>query len=491
MSNRILYAYERFSTPEQAAGDSIRRQTEKAAAYAKQHGLVLDDTFELHDHGISAFRGRNFAQGALGRFLKAVDEGVVPRGSMLGAENIDRVSRECPWDAQHLVREITDRDITLVTFDDGKIYSQETLRNDATLSILLTVYAMRAHDESKKKAERLKAAWVGKRQRMGDKILTSRAPGWLRVKGGKFEAIPERAAVVRRIFEMAADGTGLESIARTFNREGVATFGKARQWHRSYVAKVIESRAVVGTFIPHTVDYQRDGREIGKSKRIRRPAQPIENYFPKVVRDDLYQRVRAMRGGHRAPATRTTTIRNVLASLAVCSVCGSTMTRVSKGARKRAGKPYLVCSRAKVGAGCKYVAHPLVPIEAAVKTGIPYINHSLGFYRQVKVKELKAIEAQIQKAMNLLLVTNRPPVSLREKLSALEDHRKQLREDFIDLPDPRVMTANIQRLKNLKEWNPTEVNALLRQIFARFVVKEDRLVAKFKDDNPDIIMWIE
>lgn len=123
--------------------------------------------------------------------------------------------------------------------------------------------------------------------------------------------------------------------------------------------------------------------------------------------------------------------------------------------------------------------------------GIPYINHSLGSYRQVKVKELKAIEAQIQKAMNLLLVTNRPPVSLREKLSALEDYREQLREDLIDLPDPRVMTANIQRLKKLKEWNPTEVNVLLRQIFARFVVREDRLLAKFKDDNPDLVMWIE
>jgi hypothetical protein len=38
-----VYSYTRFSTPEQAAGDSYRRQTEAAQKWAAARGLVLDD----------------------------------------------------------------------------------------------------------------------------------------------------------------------------------------------------------------------------------------------------------------------------------------------------------------------------------------------------------------------------------------------------------------------------------------------------------------
>jgi hypothetical protein len=45
------YSYVRFSTPEQAKGDSHRRQTEKAAKYAAENGLELDTELRLADLG--------------------------------------------------------------------------------------------------------------------------------------------------------------------------------------------------------------------------------------------------------------------------------------------------------------------------------------------------------------------------------------------------------------------------------------------------------
>jgi hypothetical protein len=42
------------------------------------------------------------------------------------------------------------------------------------------------------------------------------------------------------------------------------------------------------------------------------------------------------------------------------------MTRVNKGKRKKAGKPKLVCTRAKGGKGCQYHSVPLEPVEQAV-----------------------------------------------------------------------------------------------------------------------------
>jgi hypothetical protein len=54
-SKARVYSYTRFSTPEQAQGDSYRRQTEAAAKWAKQRGLILDDALSFFDEGVSAY----------------------------------------------------------------------------------------------------------------------------------------------------------------------------------------------------------------------------------------------------------------------------------------------------------------------------------------------------------------------------------------------------------------------------------------------------
>jgi hypothetical protein len=72
-SGARAFSYLRFSTPEQMKGDSFRRQSSMAAAYARQHGLELDVDLTFHDLGKSAFRGQNIGEaGRLGDFLEAV-----------------------------------------------------------------------------------------------------------------------------------------------------------------------------------------------------------------------------------------------------------------------------------------------------------------------------------------------------------------------------------------------------------------------------------
>src|SRR5215467_1963131 len=91
---RRAYSYIRFSTPEQAKGDSLRRQTELSERYAREHGLTLDDKLTFRDLGKSAFRGKNAQEGELGDFIKAVEDGRIKRGSYLLVENLDRLSRQ-------------------------------------------------------------------------------------------------------------------------------------------------------------------------------------------------------------------------------------------------------------------------------------------------------------------------------------------------------------------------------------------------------------
>src|SRR5919106_809754 len=91
------YSYIRFSTPEQAKGDSLRRQTEAAKAWCARHGVRLDTSLTFRDLGKSAFLGAhrtNPDRYALAAFLKLVQDGRVPRGSYLVIESLDRLTRE-------------------------------------------------------------------------------------------------------------------------------------------------------------------------------------------------------------------------------------------------------------------------------------------------------------------------------------------------------------------------------------------------------------
>ena len=60
------YSYIRMSTDVQLRGDSLRRQLEASSDYAAKHGLELVEESRLQDIGISAFKGANVSEGALG-----------------------------------------------------------------------------------------------------------------------------------------------------------------------------------------------------------------------------------------------------------------------------------------------------------------------------------------------------------------------------------------------------------------------------------------
>ena len=124
------YSYLRFSTPEQALGDSERRQVEKAEAWAAAKCIPLDKSYA--DRGKSGFKGTNRKRGALGRFLKQIKAGNIPHGSYLLVEDLDRLSREHPLDSLVLFKEIISAGITIVVLKNNEEYSNATLRADGS-----------------------------------------------------------------------------------------------------------------------------------------------------------------------------------------------------------------------------------------------------------------------------------------------------------------------------------------------------------------------
>src|SRR5689334_22962582 len=86
-------SYLRFSRPEQALGDSERRQLELTKKWAAELGVHLRDQYR--DLGISGFRGQNRRDATeLARFLKLVEDGEIKPGEWLFLECLDRLTRE-------------------------------------------------------------------------------------------------------------------------------------------------------------------------------------------------------------------------------------------------------------------------------------------------------------------------------------------------------------------------------------------------------------
>jgi DNA invertase Pin-like site-specific DNA recombinase len=360
------YSYLRFSTPEQQQGDSFRRQISMAREYAIRHHLDLDNKLTFQDLGVSAYRGRNVETGQLGAFKAAVESGLVPTGSYLLVESLDRISRQTARRALRTLEDIVDLGVTVVTLSDDRKYTADSLDDDPTALLMSVLIFMRAAEESATKGRRLRAAWHSKRTAAAAerKPMTRIAPSWLQLKADRsgYEVIPERAKIVRKVFELYLRGSGYETIARTLNEGKVPTWGRAQHWHRSYIVRLLRNPATIGTFVVHETTHQE-----GKRKDIE--VDRVEGYFPPVVdkttwgrAHDLLNRPAAQRGRHAARP-----LKNVFAGLAKCPRCGGSMLRTSKGKKNRV---LFVCGRAKAGAGCEYYSVPYDDAEEALLVNV-------------------------------------------------------------------------------------------------------------------------
>ena len=338
------YSYLRMSTDLQLKGDSRRRQLEASRSYAEAEGLELANDGQLEDIGISAFRGANVRDGALGQFLAAVKAGAVERGSYLLVESLDRLSREEILPAHTLFLSIVRAGINLVTLVDRRIYRAES----ANLVDMITslVIMERAHEESKIKSIRVGAAWKNKRAKAAaGEPMTARCPAWLRLTSDRqrYEAIPERVKIVQRIFADTVSGIGMYSVALRLNKGGVPAFVGKNGWHQSYIAKTLANRAVLGEFQPHI-------RVAGK----RVPdGEPLTDYFPPIVSDELFYRAQHAKLGRRVGSSGRKGRRyaNLFTGLARCAYCSSPVIFENKGSGSKGGT-YLICSNAQRRRGC-------------------------------------------------------------------------------------------------------------------------------------------
>jgi DNA invertase Pin-like site-specific DNA recombinase len=495
----LAFSYVRFSTPQQEAGASLQRQTDKAAKYALERGLTLDTDLNMTDLGVSAFRGKNARTGALGGFLEAVERGYVPKGSYLLIENIDRLSRADIITANGLFLQLVGSGINLVTLTNGETYSTERLQREPEAIFLVVLELIRANKESLRKSELVRDAKARKKQRLaengpGGKPYTRQTPAWITWNDAQkdYTLISERAAIVREMFERIDAGDGLMRIARELNERGVPTWtqvGKrktADHWRTSYIRKVITSTAPIGTLTLHTTTHH-------ETTRARRdePMAPVENLFPAAVDAELYWRVnrrlstKAPRGRHATQAPKS-----IVSGIAFCATCGRAVTRVAKG--KTGAHVYLVCSGANMRAGgCTYRAVPYSAVEDALRQNAHRLitEAPRGKSTTALEKQIDALQANADAAESMafelaeLLARERSSETVRRRLSAVERELKSLQRQLRDLRAQRdtMTTASVKdRLKAVEKSlrNPkattAETNRVLREAIRRIVLDPEQ-----------------
>lgn len=440
MSNRAnAYSYLRFSRPEQATGDSLRRQTEAARAYCERHGLDLQD-LTFRDLGVSAAAGANAEVGALAQFIDAVNSGRVERGSYLLIEKMDRLSRDKVRAARDRFEALLDAGIVIVTLDPERVYRAESY--DLTDMIVTLVDMSQSRQFVENLSYRVGAAWANNRRRAREegRRLTKRCPAWLEPRDGSFEVREDRAAVVRQIFEWTLRGHGKAAIARKLNQKEVAPFGSAAGWHPSYIQKIIHNPAVIGVYQPM--------KRAQKFEKARTEAgDPIADYFPAIVEESVFYAVKNMKpapsGKGKAP------LRNVLSGIAFCAKCGGKLHWVNKGPGSKGGT-YLACDNARRKRTCdaKSVRYDAVldQILAAVK-GFREIKQDDSAAKE-REREIDAIGGKIEETEKLIegLVTKverTESATLERRLGEREAELKTLKAKRQELREKSI--ARVER----------------------------------------------
>lgn len=400
-----IIPYVRWSSDKQAQGSSLVRQTDTILAYCAEKGWTLEPAAEwIRDEGVSAYKGSNMLPvAALGKFTDFVcREG--GHDITLMVEQLDRLSRKEPGEVVEWFLRVTNAGLTVVLCDNKIIVSKASIRNQTDQLRQILDDSERAHSEVERRARLLRAAWdtmrTGKEVKaeqvgtvlrieqvasmanpvdtgvdihfetkrgsvdlwqlsglapgfdpqQGDTIargtllgtlqqkvhVSATCPGWLTLSRCRrfFEVKDAGLATLMSIFEWYGEGISKTAIARRLNDRGDKPWRGGNGWSPTSVKSVVESRSSLG-------EYQHASRARGITI-----GDPVPDYFPQVVSNELWQRANAPRlHPSREGRGRSILVRNLFADIATCWDCEQKMY-FNRKTRKRGNEDecYLLCS---------------------------------------------------------------------------------------------------------------------------------------------------
>ena len=320
----------------------LKRQEDKFLPFCERHGLVPNQD-RLVDKGLSAYHGVHLKKGALGGFLQARRDGLIPAGSVLVVEEWNRFSRRQASVSERMLLAMWDLDLALGLVTQDQIITEESYNSDPGQLFGLKALQLQANEDSEVKSRHIKNVWQQRRDRYrktGEKFLSmSDAPKWLVIENGDFTPGPG-ADTIKLIFDLTVDqGLSGVGVARELNKRDLKTPSGA-VWTNANVSKVIRNDQVMG-------------RKAWPDGHV------SEGYYPVIVKPQKVKKARelAQRRKSNPALGRTTTAKggqlgpcnNILKGITFCQ-CGAAMTDTTSHSGKYLD---LVCSAQNSGKECK------------------------------------------------------------------------------------------------------------------------------------------
>ena len=348
----IAAIYARKSTEQYGVADeqkSVARQVEHARMYATRKGWTVDDGLVFVDDGIS---GAEFA--ARPGFLRLMNA-LKPRPSfqVLVMSEESRLGRES-IETAYALKQLVQAGVRVFFYMEDRERTLDSPTDKIMLS--LTTFA----DELEREKARQRTYDAMLRKARAGHVTGGRVFGYDNVEvltgDGKRSHVlrqinPTEAAIVRRIFEMSAAGTGYTRIAKELNAEGApaprAQRGRPSSWGPSSVHEVLRRPLYRGEIVWNRTrkrdrwgQHRQSMREGAEWLHVDAPSLRI---VPEAVWLKVHERLsliknhlEQMSGGTIGRRARDVESHYLLPGFARCGMCGGTlgaMSRASSGKR--------------------------------------------------------------------------------------------------------------------------------------------------------------
>jgi len=475
-----VYLYIRYSHEKQEDGSSYERQFDLARDYCPT--LINDKAHVYFDKGKSAYKGEHLEEGGeLKRFYDNVKSRKVPTGSKLLVEDLDRLSRADMWKASDFLRELLGEGITVVTLRDRKEYKGALTFSDAIVSLILQE---QNNKESVRKGERVADSYVKRyaAARAGKKVKVL-LPSWLEWVGDyePYKVKEAEEAIVKEIFDRAAEGYSYAAIAKMLNQRGVKPFrskkeGDGKLWITASLYALIRNEAVLGTYKPN------DG------------GPPLPLYYPPIIKKSVFDAAQGVRVERkRSKETSRGPVYNLWTRVGVCALCGRTYHCLPKG---KAGHVYLVCS-GKIGGACKGGNIRADKAEIGFREILLNAVNADYFLEDnrdelMKARELEGqIDAVDRKRQTLLAMLDDDPMpEIAAALKKVNSERAALTEQKAALDQAAVQRVNLSRSREALQAK-IDLSSNTARMEANNVLRRLKISVGIERQDPHILYTVK
>jgi DNA invertase Pin-like site-specific DNA recombinase len=484
MKPAVIYAAKSTLDPK----GSIQTQIADCRALAERDGLTV--VAESQDENASAYSGSR-GPGLASAFAEC-ERLVAEHGSCaLLVQHSDRLARGDAVKAAHLIEYAlwaAKAGVQIFSVQDPEAFTAGDFG-----MVMTAIAGTRANIDSKRKSDAVKS---GKRREAergrwsGGPVPDGLAPVLIGKTVERLVEDPERAPLVRRIFEEFDAGHSTNVIARRLNREGLRT-QRETEWQQRRIRSTIQNPLYVGR-----IAFRRhDG---GDESFLATNVEPI-------IDGDLFDRVQVRlageardRGGRR-PSQEYGTL--ALHRLAVCNRCGKPMQAVTSawlrkdGTQKRnyrcKSKRYDACDAPQVDAA---------RVDAAVVAHLEHLFIDVEAWRSELAQGASQVrgglESALSDARSALVKAEREVTRLGERYKALEGAKADAVLDLLvaarqqretcendvqaaegalvrvpdQAPDDEILDLHAALADIVRGGDAADLNDRLRQVFDRFEV---------------------